>query len=54
LGNAITVIAPLGLDELVGLKLRRNPKQVSRDYFRQRVGEKRIRERWPKVWVIDE
>ena len=52
--DAVTVIAPCRLEDLFGLILRRNPKQVTREYFQQRVRDKRIRERWPKVSVIDE
>jgi hypothetical protein len=33
------VFAPYGLDDLFGLTLRRNPKQVSVGYFRQRRGQ---------------
>jgi hypothetical protein len=52
--DAITVIAPCGLSDLFGMVLRRNPTQVTRDYFRQRLRDKRITERWPKVTVIDD
>ena len=52
--DAITVIAPLGLRDLFGLTLRRNPRQVSRDYFLQRLREKHITKLWPKVSVIVE
>jgi hypothetical protein len=51
--DSVEVIAPVGLDDLFGLVLRRNPKQVTSDFFEQRVATKRIRERWPKVVVID-
>jgi uncharacterized protein len=50
----VTVIAPCGLDDLFGMILRRNPKQVTKDYFRQRLIDKRIQERWPSVTVIDD
>lgn len=52
--DALTVFASCGLEDLFAMILRRNPKQVTREYFRQRAMEKRIRERWPKVSVIDE
>ncbi|MEA2447407.1 MAG: uncharacterized protein QOK47_1044 [Actinomycetota bacterium] len=51
--EAVTVIAPCGLVDLFEMILRHNPKQVPRDYFLQRLREKRIREQWPKVSVID-
>jgi hypothetical protein len=52
--DSLQVIAPVGLDDLFGLVLRRNPKQVTREFFRERVVSKRIRERWPKVVVLDD
>jgi uncharacterized protein len=50
--GSIIVIAPCGLADLFGVILRRNPTQVSREHFRQRLREKGITERWPKVSVI--
>lgn len=50
----VTVIAPRGLDDLWGMVLRRNPRQVSRELFRKRLEDKRITERWPLVTVIDD
>jgi hypothetical protein len=52
--DSIDVIAPVGLDDLFGLVLRRNPKQVTREFFDARVASKRIRERWPRVAVLDD
>jgi len=52
--DSIHVIAPVGLDDLFDLVLRRNPKQVTREFFKARVESKRIRERWPKVVVLDD
>jgi hypothetical protein len=51
--DAITVVAPCGLDDLFSLVLRRNERQVTAEYFKQRVESKRIRERWPKVTVVE-
>lgn len=48
------VIAPLGLGDLLNMVLRRNPRQVSYEYFLERVEQKRISERWPKVTVVYE
>jgi hypothetical protein len=47
------VIAPLGLDDLFGLVVRRNPRRVSVAEYRRRCAAKRYRERWPRVAVID-
>lgn len=49
----LEVIAPCGLDDLLHMVLRRNPRRVSLEFFRQRLREKRIQERWPRVLVID-
>ena len=50
--GAIEVIAPHGLDDLFDMVVRRNPKRVSIETYRQRVVEKRYAERWPKVNVV--
>ncbi len=50
--GGLYIHAPLGLDDLFGLPLRRNPRRVTAEIFRRRVLEKRIVERWPKVRVI--
>lgn len=48
----LTIVAPCGLEDLFGMRLRRNPTQVTDRYFRERVRAKGILERWPKVRVI--
>jgi hypothetical protein len=48
----LTVIAPLGLSDLLGLVLRRNPRQVTREYFEQRRARKDVARRWPRVLVV--
>ncbi|WP_422010939.1 nucleotidyltransferase family protein [Roseateles sp.] len=45
------VIAPLGLDDLLGLRVRRNPRRVSVATYRERCASKRYAERWPRVCV---
>ena len=50
--DGLYIHAPLGLDDLFGLLLRRNPRRVTPEMFRQRLVEKRIIERWPMVRVI--
>lgn len=49
--DALHVIAPLGLDDLLGLRVRRNPARVSVQTYRQRCASKRYAERWPRVVV---
>jgi hypothetical protein len=51
-GDRLTVVAPCGLEDLLGLVHRRNPKRVSVDEYERRLSTKRIAERWPKVRVI--
>ena len=46
------VIAPLGLTDLFGMVVRRNPRRVSIDTYRKRTAEKQYTERWPRVRVI--
>jgi uncharacterized protein len=52
--DTLQVVAPVGLDDLLGMVVRRNPRQVTRDYCARRVREKRIPQRWPKVMIIDD
>jgi hypothetical protein len=53
-GDRLRVYAPYGLDDLLGLMLRRNPRRISRELFERRLHEKRILKRWPRVTVIRE
>ncbi len=50
----LTVVAPLGLADLFGLVLRRNPRQVTEAYFEERLARKRPLERWPHVRIVRE
>ena len=50
--DEVRVIAPLGLSDLFGMIVRRNPRRVSVETYRQRIASKRYRERWPRVRVI--
>jgi uncharacterized protein len=52
--DSLSVVAPCGLADLLGLVLRRNTRQVSRELFRQRLREKRVQELWPEVTVEEE
>jgi hypothetical protein len=47
----IEVVAPLGLDDLFDLRLRRNPRRASIEEFRQRLARHNVPERWPLVRV---
>ncbi|MGQ3052219.1 MAG: nucleotidyltransferase family protein [Roseateles sp.] len=49
--DALHVIAPHGLADLLGMRIRRNPVRVSIDIYRQRCATKRYAERWPRVVV---
>lgn len=51
--DRLHVIAPLGLDDLFAMVVRRNPARVSVETYRQRVASKRYAERWPHVTVVD-
>lgn len=49
----LLVLAPLGLDDLFRMVLRRNPRRSTPELFQQRLREKRLCEKWPRVRVID-
>lgn len=49
--DGLHVIAPLGLEDLLGMIVRRNPARVSVSTYRERVAAKRYEERWPRVRV---
>jgi uncharacterized protein len=51
-GEAIELIAPLGLDDLLDGVWRRNPARVTLDEWERRVSRKAPAERWPGVRVI--
>lgn len=50
--GSLHVIAPHGLQDLFSIIVRRNPTRVSPETYRQRLLEKRYRQRWPQVTVI--
>lgn len=52
--DALQILAPCGLDDLFGGVLRRNPRQVTVDYFEERLTAKRVDERWPGISVARE
>lgn len=52
--DALTLAAPLGLEDLFALRLRWNPRLVSREVFLQRVRAKRFLERWPRLTLVED
>jgi uncharacterized protein len=50
--DELVIVAPLGLDDLLGLVHRRNPARVSVEEYERRLVTKRITERWPRVGVV--
>ena len=49
--DVLHVIAPHGLTDLLGMRIRRNPVRVSVQTYRERCESKRYAERWPQVVV---
>lgn len=49
--DQLQVIAPLGLDDLLQLRVRHNPRRASLATYRERCASKRYTERWPRVTV---
>lgn len=49
----LDLIAPHGLEDLLGMRVRRNPARVSEATYLRRTAEKRYAERWPRVAVCD-
>jgi len=50
--DRLTIIAPCGLDDLLGLVHRRNPRRVSVAEYERRLRDKRIAERWPNATFV--
>jgi uncharacterized protein len=50
--DRLLVEAPCGLDDLLGMVHRRNPRRVSVEEYERRLASKRIAERWPRVTVV--
>jgi hypothetical protein len=51
-GDAIEVIAPYGLQDLLGAVWRRNPRRVSVEEYELRIQRKQVRQRWPHVSIV--
>jgi uncharacterized protein len=52
--NELLVVAPHGLDDLLGGVCRHNPARVSHEFYVRRLAEKGWRERWPRLRVIEQ
>lgn len=52
--DQIEVIAPLGLEDLLSVVVRRNPSRSDVDNYLHRCEAKRYEERWPTVTIIRE
>jgi hypothetical protein len=50
--DSLLVVAPYGLEDLLGLVHRHNPRRASVEIYEQRLASKRITERWPRVTVV--
>ena len=50
--DSLRVVAPYGLDDLLGLVHRHNPRRASVEIYEQRLASKRIAERWPRVRIV--
>jgi uncharacterized protein len=50
--DSLLVVAPYGLDDLLGLVHRHNPTRASIEIYKERLASKRITERWPQVTVV--
>lgn len=52
--DTIAITAPLGLDDLFWMVVRRNPRRVSVETYEKRIAEKNYPERWPGVRIVHE
>ena len=51
--DTISIIAPYGLSDLFTMTVRHNPARASVATYRERVAQKKYRDRWPGVTIID-
>lgn len=52
--NSLIIVAPYGLEDLFNLILRRNKRRITQEIFLDRLKQKKICDKWPKVTVIYE
>ncbi|MYA16672.1 MAG: nucleotidyltransferase family protein [Gammaproteobacteria bacterium] len=50
--GTITITAPLGLEDLFSMVVRRNPRRVSVETYERRIAEKMYSKRWPRVRIV--
>lgn len=50
--DAIDIVAPLGLDDLMAMVVRWNPARVGRELYMARVTQKDYERRWPGVTIV--
>lgn len=51
--DKIEIIAPYGLDDLFTMTVRHNPARATVANYRVRVAQKKYRERWPGVTIVE-
>jgi uncharacterized protein len=51
--DSFVIVAPYGLDDLLGLTCRHNPARAPHAVYEQRIADKGWRGRWPRVEFID-
>ena len=52
--GTLGITAPLGLDDLFAMVVRRNPARVSVETYETRLAEKNYSNRWPRVRIVHE
>ena len=52
--GTITITAPLGLEDLFSMVVRRNLRRVSVETYERRIAEKMYLKRWPRVRIVHE
>ena len=52
--DTVVITAPLGLDDLFSMVVRRNPRRVSVETYEKRIAEKNYPDRWPRVRIVHE
>jgi uncharacterized protein len=50
--DSLSVVAPYGVEDLLGLVHRHNPARASVEEYERRLRAKRITDRWPRVRVL--
>jgi hypothetical protein len=50
--DSLHVVAPHGLDDLLGCVCRHNPTRVTPEFYEQRVASHGWRERWPRMRYV--